>query len=99
MPARDVEEVLLVGVDCVMMLLGQPKSESGRSPSPKGPWSVLPRKHEPLFALQNAPGRAALRGEAVSVYEIIVIIFLAMTFVVALIKLMIYITDIFSKRK
>ena len=66
-----MEEVLLIGVNCGMMSLGQPKSESGWSPSPKG-------------------------GEAVSVYEIIVIVFLAMTFVVALIKLMIYITDTFS---
>jgi len=39
-------------------------------------------------------------GEAVSAYEIIVAIFLAMTFVMTMIKLMIYIADKFSgKRK
>jgi len=34
-----------------------------------------------------------------STYEIIIIIFLPMTFVVGLIKFMIYLVDIFSKRK
>ena len=34
-----------------------------------------------------------------SVYEIIVIVFVAMTFVIALVKLMIYIADKFSQRK
>ena len=38
-------------------------------------------------------------GEAMSTYEIIVIIFLAMTFIVALVKLMIYLVDKFSQRK
>ena len=41
-------------------------------------------------------GRLPKGGEAVSAYEIIVIIFLAVTFVMTMIKLMIYIADKFS---
>ena len=38
-------------------------------------------------------------GEAMSVADVVLIIFASMTFVVGLIKLMIYIADKFSKRK
>jgi len=34
-----------------------------------------------------------------SVYEVVTLIFLAMMLIIALVKLMIYIADIFSKRK
>ena len=49
----------------------------------------------------KAVGRHPLKrgGEAVSVYETIVIIILSMSFIITLIKLMIYIADKFSKRK
>jgi len=39
------------------------------------------------------------RGEAMSVYEAITLMILAMMFVLALVRLMIYIADLFSKRK
>jgi flagellar biogenesis protein FliO len=38
-------------------------------------------------------------GEAMSAYEALTIIFVAMMFIVALVTLMIYISDMFSKRK
>ena len=38
-------------------------------------------------------------GEAVSTYEIIIVIFTAMTFTTALVKLAVYIVDSFSKKK
>jgi len=38
-------------------------------------------------------------GEAMSNFEIIVVVFNAVTIVIALIRLMIYLIDLFSKRK
>jgi len=59
-----------------------------RSPAPE--WRFCEAK------LLNVTTRG---GEAMSVYEVVTIVFLAMMFVVALVKLMIYISDKFSKRK
>jgi len=47
----------------------------------------------------KAVGRHPEGGEAVSIYETIIVIFTAMTFITALVKLTMYIVDSFSKRK
>ena len=55
-----------------------------------------------LFLRQSKARRLAeppKGGDAMSANEVVIIIFTAMTFVVVLIKLMIYIADLFSKRK
>ena len=64
------------------------------------PWYNNPAGDESVAANRSkAVGRSPGGGEAMSVYEVFIIIFAAMTFVVVLVKLMVYIADIFSKRK
>ena len=56
-----------------------------------------------LFPRGNPRAKADSRrpkgGEAVSTYEIIIVIFWTIASVIALITLMVYIVDLFSKRK
>jgi len=59
----------------------------GQSP-PKGPWTAA-----------SQPARAGIPGEAMSAFEITMIVFGAVTITIALTRLMIYLADKFSQRK